>query len=60
MPVTAAPVGTLSLDVCRPRTSRVREVFGDFGGHVSIQRSPPRYVDSQFVDKAVEYLEGLE
>ena len=38
----------------------MREVFGDFGGHVSIQRSPPRWVEPPFVDKAITYLKGLE
>lgn len=38
----------------------MRTVFGDFGGHISIQRSPPRWVDEAFVDGAVEYLKGLE
>ena len=38
----------------------MRKVFGDFGGHVSIQRSPPRWVDQAFVDTAVGYLKGLE
>jgi hypothetical protein len=39
---------------------KMRKVFGDFGGHVSIQRSPPRWVDPGFVDKALGYLTGLE
>ena len=38
----------------------MRKVFGDFGGHVSIQRSPPRWVEPRFVDKAVGYLKKLE
>jgi hypothetical protein len=38
----------------------MREVFGDFGGHVSIQRSPPRWVEPRFVEKAIRYLKGLE
>ena len=38
----------------------LRKVFGDFGGHVSIQRSPPRWVEPQFVGEAVRYLKGLE
>jgi len=38
----------------------MRKVFGDFGGHVSIQRSPPRWVEPRFVDKAIDYLQGLE
>jgi Nucleotide modification associated domain 3 len=38
----------------------MRKVFGDFGGHISIQRSPPRWVDPSFVDKAIGYLKDLE
>ncbi len=38
----------------------IRKVFGCFGGHVSIQRSPPRWVEPRFVDRAVGYLKGLE
>lgn len=38
----------------------MRKVFGDFGGRVSIQRSPPRWVEPRFVDKATEFLNGLE
>jgi hypothetical protein len=39
---------------------RMQKIFGDFGGHVSIQRSPPRWVGPRFVDKAIGYLKGLE
>jgi hypothetical protein len=39
---------------------RMQKVFGDFGGHVSIQRSPPRWVDPAFVDRAVGFVTGLE
>jgi hypothetical protein len=38
----------------------MRKVFGEFGGHVSFQRSPPRWVESRFVDKAISFLKGLE
>jgi hypothetical protein len=38
----------------------MRKVFGNFGGHVSIQRSPPRWVESAFVGRAVTYVKGLE
>lgn len=38
----------------------MRKVFGDFGGHVSIQRSPPRWVEPRFVERAVSFLKGLE
>ena len=37
----------------------MRKVFSDFGGHISIQRSPPRWVEPRFVDKAIGYLKGL-
>ncbi len=39
---------------------KMQKVFGDFGGHISIQRSPPRWVDEAFVDGAIGYLKGLE
>jgi hypothetical protein len=35
-------------------------VFGTFGGRNSIQRSPPRWVRAEFVDKAVRFLKDLE
>jgi hypothetical protein len=38
----------------------MRNVFGDFGGHVSIQRSPPRWVEPRFVDKAISFLKRLK
>ncbi len=38
----------------------MRKVFGDFGGHVSIQRSPPRWVETRFVDKAIQFVTELE
>jgi hypothetical protein len=38
----------------------MRKVFGDFGGRVSIQRSPPRQVEPRFVDGAISYLQDLK
>jgi hypothetical protein len=38
----------------------MQEEFGGFGGRVSIQRSPPRWVEPRFVDRAIGYLMGLE
>jgi hypothetical protein len=38
----------------------MRKVFGDFGGHVSIQRSPPRWVEPAFVNEASRYVSQLE
>jgi hypothetical protein len=34
----------------------MQKVFGTFGGRVSIQRSPPRWVEPGFVDRAVGFL----
>ena len=39
---------------------KMQKVFGDFGGHISIQRSPPRWVEPGFVDTAIGYVTGLE
>jgi len=38
----------------------MQRVFGTFGGHVSIQRSPPRWVEPAIVDRAIEFLKHLE
>jgi hypothetical protein len=38
----------------------MQKVFGTFGGHVSIQRSPPRWVEAEFVEKAIEFLKELK
>ena len=38
----------------------MRKVFGDFGGRVSIQRSPPRWVRSEFVKRAADFVRSLE
>ncbi len=38
----------------------MQKVFGDFSGHISIQRSPPRWVDASFVDRAIRFLKDLE
>lgn len=38
----------------------MQKVFGEFGGHVSIQRSPPRWVEPAFVEKAIRFVTGLE
>lgn len=38
---------------------RMQKIFGTFGGKVSIQRSPPRWVELEFVEKAVSFVEKL-
>ena len=41
-------------------SSKMQKVFGDFSGRISIQRSPPRWVDSRFVDEAIDYISKLD
>lgn len=38
----------------------MQKVFGTFAGHISIQRSPPRWVEPAFVDRAIDFLTELE
>jgi hypothetical protein len=38
----------------------MRRSFGDFNGHVSIQRSPPRFVFPEFVEKAAVFVRSLK
>jgi len=37
----------------------MQQIFGSFGGKVSIQRSPPRWVDEKCVARAAEFLRSL-
>ena len=37
----------------------MREIFGDFGGRVSIQRSPPRWVAPEFIPQASRFVRSL-
>lgn len=39
---------------------KIRKVFGTFGGKVSIQRSPPRWIEPAFVEKAISFVKALE
>jgi hypothetical protein len=38
----------------------MQKVFGSFDGRIAIQRSPPRWVETGFIDRAVQYVTGLE
>ena len=38
----------------------MQKIFGTFAGHVSIQRSPPRWVEPRFLDKAIGFLSELQ
>jgi hypothetical protein len=59
----AVPISEVGLDRSgRPvylLSRSMREVFGDFGGHVVIQRSPPRWVMPQHVDRAMAFVRSL-
>lgn len=39
---------------------KMQKIFGDFEGRVSIQRSPPRWVEPKFVEKSMSFVKGLE
>ena len=41
-------------------SEEMRKVFGDFGGKVSFQRCPPRWVAPEFIQTAREFVMGLE
>ena len=38
---------------------QMQKIFGGFDGHISIQRSPPRWVDERFVTKASAFVTSL-
>jgi len=38
----------------------MRCVFGDFDGHISIHRSPPRFVFSEYAGKAARFVRSLD
>jgi hypothetical protein len=38
----------------------MQKIFGCFDGRVSIQRSPPRWVEAAFIGKAIDYVRRLE
>jgi hypothetical protein len=37
----------------------MQAVFGEFGGNTSIQRSPPRWVAPEFIQRAVQFVSAL-
>ncbi len=45
-----------SLKILSPE---MQQIFGDFGGHVSIQRSPPRWVEPDFIPRAADFVRSL-
>jgi hypothetical protein len=38
----------------------MQKTFGDFDGHVSIQRSPPRWVRPEFLKKSAKFVRSLK
>jgi hypothetical protein len=38
----------------------MQKVFGTFGGRIAIQRSPPRWIEPQFVDRSGQFVKGLD
>ncbi len=50
--VTGKPLKILS--------PRMQEIFGGFGGRVSFQRSPTRWVDEAFVSRAAGFVRALD
>jgi hypothetical protein len=38
----------------------MQAVFGDFAGHTSIQRSPPRWVEADFTGRAARFVLALQ
>lgn len=59
----AYPISTISTNKAgqplKVLSSQAQEIFGDFGGKISIQRSPPRWVDEHHVLRAKAFLESL-
>lgn len=48
---------------CRPLhklSPEMQRRFGDFEGHTSIQRSPPRWVAPQFTERAARFIRSLK
>ncbi len=41
-------------------SSEMQEVFGNFNGRISFQRSPTRWVDPAYVEKAAQFMRSLE
>ena len=39
---------------------KMQRIFGDFDGHTAIQRCPPRWVSSEFVKTAMNFVRSLE
>ena len=60
----AVRISEMSMDIrgrpLKVLSKEMHEVFGDFGGRVSIQRSPPRWIMPEFVDRAAAFVRSLD
>ncbi len=60
----AVLISTMDLDKAGRRikilSPEMREKFGNFDGHLAIQRSPPRKVEPAFVDIAAKFVRSLD
>ncbi len=54
----------IPIDWCEAPTAglspQMLKVFGTFGGKVSIQKSPPRWVEPKFVDETFKFVAELD
>jgi hypothetical protein len=41
-------------------SAKMQKIFGNFGGKISFQRSPPRWVEPLYVKRAAEYARSLD
>lgn len=59
----AVPMSSLGQDVrgkpLKILSPEMQEVFGGFGGKVSFQRSPTRWVDAAYISRAAEFVRSL-
>ena len=59
----AVPMSALGQDVrgkpLKILSPEMQEVFGSFGGRVSFQRSPTRWVDAAYINRAAEFVRSL-
>ncbi len=39
---------------------QMQDIFGDFGGRISFQRSPPRWVDQAHLQRAIDFVTSLD
>lgn len=60
----AVPISSVGQDSAgkplKVLSPEMQRVFGDFGGKISIQRSPPRWVYPEFTKGAVDFVTSLE